>query len=216
MSELQPLIVIGIAGPSGSGKSLLSRTIVDEIGSDEVTVITEDAYYKEHPGLTLAELREINYDHPDAFDHELLAKHLQQLKNGQSIQVPIYDHANYCRTGKTRRISSSHRIIVLEGVLLLSDAKLKALMDIKVYVDTPLDLCFIRRLRRDVIERGRTVESVIQQYEKTVRPMFLTFNEPTRRDADLIVPRGGKNRIAIDLIQSKIKALLTQHEQTSA
>lgn len=205
------MIIIGVAGASGSGKSLLSNTIVNELGSDQVVVISEDSYYKVLTGMTMEEKDRVNFDHPDAMDHDLLADHLKLLKNNQSVEVPIYDYNTHGRKKETRPISSNNKIIVLEGILLLSIPELRELMDIRIYVNTDLDLCFIRRLQRDVIERGRTMASVIEQYSKTVRPMFWQFIEPSKRYADIMVPHGGKNRIAIELIQTKIKALLRQH-----
>lgn len=201
-------IIVGIAGASGSGKSLLANTIVDELGSDRVIVISEDCYYKDFKHLPLEERAALNFDHPDAFDHDLLLDHLKKLQAGKSIEVPVYDFVNHCRSGKTRRIADSQSIIVLEGIMLFVEPRLRELMDILIYVDTPPDISFIRRLERDVIERGRSMESVIQQYLDTVRPMYVKFIEPSKRYADLIVPHGGKNRIAIGLIQAKLKELL--------
>ena len=202
------LIIIVVAGASGSGKSLLSHTIVDEVGLECITVITEDSYYKDHSNMSFEELQHLNYDHPNAFDHDLLVTQLEALKMGKSIDIPTYDYTTHRRTEKSRTVTSAQRIVVLEGILLLSDARLCELADIKIFVDTPLDISFIRRLRRDVSERGRTMECVIEQYEKTVRPMFLKFIEPSKRYADIIVPHGGKNRIAIEMIQAKIRDLI--------
>lgn len=213
MTETPHLIVIGIAGASGSGKSLLANTIVSELGSDRVIVISEDSYYKDLRHLPLAERAILNFDHPDAFDHARLATDLSALKAGKSIEVPIYDYVTHTRTEETRHISSDKSIIVLEGILLFVDQHLRDLMDIAIYVDTSLDTAFIRRLKRDVFERGRSMESVVSQYETTVRPMFLKFIEPSKRQADLMVPRGGKNRIAIDLIKAKMKELLNDHKK---
>ncbi|MDF2690955.1 MAG: udk [Gammaproteobacteria bacterium] len=205
------IIIIGIAGASGSGKSLLANTIVDELGSDRVVVISEDAYYKDLSDISMEERNKVNFDHPDAFDHKLLVQHLSQLKAGHSINVPIYDYVTHNRTHNTRHISSDNSIVVLEGILLFSEPLLRDLMDIRIFVDTALDTSFIRRLRRDVMERGRNMESVIEQYETTVRPMFVQFIEPSKRHADIIVPHGGKNRIAIEVIQAKMKELLNHH-----
>lgn len=204
------IIIIGVAGPSGSGKSLLANTIVDEIGSERVVVIPEDAYYKDLSDLPFEERNQVNFDHPEAFDHGLLCKHLADLKMGRSIDIPVYDYKSHTRSDKTRHISHDNSIVVLEGILLFCEPILRELMDMRIFVDTPLDTCFIRRLRRDVMERGRTMESVIQQYSRTVRPMFLQFVEPSKRYADIIVPHGGKNRIAIEVIQAKLKELLTR------
>ncbi len=202
------MIIIGIAGASGSGKSLLANTIVNEIGSDRVIVISEDSYYKDQAHLSLEERAQVNFDHPDAFDHARLAQDLEALKIGREIEVPIYDFVTHTRGHNTRHISSNKTIVVLEGILLFVDKRLRELMDIRIYIDTALDTAFIRRLRRDVLERGRSMESVIAQYETTVRPMFLKFIEPSKRHADIIVPHGGKNRIAIDMIKCKMKELL--------
>lgn len=208
MTEGSHLIIIGIAGASGSGKSLLANTIVNEIGSDRVAVVSEDSYYKDLADLSVEERAKVNFDHPDAFDHERLACDLEALKSGKSVEVPIYDYVSHTRTNQTRHIDSHKTIIVLEGILLFVDKRIRNLMDIRIYVDTPLDTAFIRRLKRDVLERGRSMESVIGQYETTVRPMFLKYIEPSKRHADVIVPHGGKNRIAIDMIKAKMKELL--------
>lgn len=208
MARGSELIIIGVAGASGSGKSLLANTIVNEIGSDQVVVISEDAYYKNQGHLSVEERAKVNFDHPNAFDHSRLASDLEALKAGQSIEVPIYDYVTHTRAEKTRHIGHGKSIIVLEGILLFVDKRLRQLMDIRIYVDTPLDTAFIRRLKRDVLERGRMMDSVIVQYEKTVRPMFLKFIQPSKRHADIIVPHGGKNRIAIDVIKAKMKELL--------
>ncbi|MCF6765950.1 uridine kinase [Thiotrichales bacterium 19S3-7] len=202
------LMIIGVAGASGSGKSLLANTIVNELGSDRVVVISEDHYYKNRLDLTLEERANINYDHPSAFDHELMKTHLKMLLDGQSIDVPIYDYATHSRTEEVMMVNHQKDIIVLEGILLFVDVALRQMMDIRIFMDTPLDICFIRRLLRDVEERGRSLDSVVKQYHQTVRPMFLQFIESSKKHADIIVPNGGKNRIAIDLIQAKLKELL--------
>ena len=204
----QKVIILGIAGPSASGKSLLANTIVNELGSDQVVVISEDAYYKDNSHLPLNEREKINYDHPDSFDHALLTEHLKRLQSGQSVEIPIYSHVKHLRTNETRMIGR-HAIIVLEGILLFSESSLRQLMDIRIFMSAPLDICLIRRLKRDVVERHRSFESVLHQYETTVRPMYLQFIEPSSRHADLIVPRGGENRIAIDMIQAKMRELLS-------
>ena len=200
-------IIIGISGASASGKSLLANTIISELGSDQVVVISEDSYYKDNHHLPFSEREKINYDHPDAFDHSLLCQHLTQLQAGCSVEVPIYNHTTHGRETSIRPVGP-HAIIVLEGILLFVDRDLRNLMDIRIYMDTPLDICLTRRLKRDVVERGRSVDSVLEQYEKTVRPMYLQFIEPSKRYADIIVPRGGENRIAIDLIKAKMRELL--------
>lgn len=201
------IIIIGISGASASGKSLLSNTIVNELGSDRVVVISEDSYYKDHSNLPFEERTKINYDHPDSIDHGLLYDHLIQLQSGKPVEIPIYNHAMHTREKQTRRIGQ-HSIIVLEGILLFVESALRDLMDIRIFMETSLDICLIRRLKRDINERGRTLDSVLKQYEETVRPMYLQFIDPSKRYADLIVPRGGGNRIAIDMIKAKMRELL--------
>jgi len=201
------VIIIGIAGPSASGKSLLANTIYKELGSDQVAIISEDSYYKNLKELSYEERCAVNYDHPEAFDHDLLVRHLMMLQRGETIDVPSYDFSTHLRSDKTRRIGKN-RIIVLEGILLFCESMLRDLMDIRIYMDTPLDICLIRRLERDILQRGRTLESVLTQYQETVRPMCLQFIEPSKRYADIIVPRGGENRIAIEMIQAKMRELL--------
>ena len=200
-------IIIGISGASASGKSLLANTIVNEVGSEQVVVISEDAYYKDHSNIPFEERAKINYDHPDALDHELLHQHLLLLQQGKSIEIPIYNLTSHIREKETRHIGQ-HAIIVLEGILLFVEQELRELMDIRIFMETALDICLIRRLKRDTKERGRSLDSVLKQYEETVRPMYLQFIEPSKRYADLIVPRGGGNRIAIDMIKAKMRELL--------
>ncbi len=200
-------IIIGIAGASASGKSLLANTIVNELGSDQVVIISEDAYYKDSSHLPFDERAKINFDHPDAFDHELLFKHLQDLQEGKDVEIPIYNHSQHIREKQTRRIGG-HTIIVLEGILLFVEPKLRESMDIRIYMETALDICLIRRLKRDMKERGRSLDSVLKQYDETVRPMYMQFIDPSKRYADIIVPRGGGNRIAIDMIKAKMRELL--------
>jgi uridine kinase len=203
-------IIIGISGASASGKSLLANTIVNELGSSQVVVISEDSYYKDRNDIPFEERAKINYDHPDSLDHDLLYQHLMQLQAGESVQVPLYNHSQHVRD-KESRVIGQHTIIVLEGILLFVDKKLRELMDIRIFMETALDICLIRRLKRDVKERGRTLDSVLSQYDETVRPMYLQFIEPSKRYADIIVPRGGGNRIAIDMIKAKMRELLGNH-----
>lgn len=204
----QQTIILGIAGPSASGKSLLANTIVNGLGSDQVVIISEDSYYKDNSHLPFETREKINYDHPDAFDHALLIEHLKQLQKGGTVQIPTYSHSQHLRGPETREVGG-HAIIIVEGILLFSEEALRELMDIRIFMSAPLDVCLIRRLKRDVVERHRSVESVLHQYETTVRPMYLQFIEPSSRHADLIIPRGGENHIAIDTIQAKIRELLS-------
>jgi uridine kinase len=209
-------IIIGISGPTASGKSLLANTIVKELGSDQVTIISEDSYYKDRPNLSHDERCKINYDHPDAFDHDLLCQHIKQLQDGETVQIPTYDFGQHLRSDKTCQVGQ-HQLIVIEGILLFADPKLREMLDIRIYMDAPLDICLIRRLERDINERARSLESVLDQYQQTVRPMYLQFIEPSKKFADIIVPRGGANRIAIEVIQAKMRELLGyNHGQMSA
>jgi uridine kinase len=201
------VIIIGISGATASGKSLLANTIVNELGSDRVIVISEDSYYKDHSNIPFEQRATINYDHPDSLDHELLHQHLLQLQAGKSVNVPIYDYSLHVREKQTRAIGQ-HSIIVLEGILLFVEKELRELMDIRIFMETALDICLMRRLKRDIKERGRSLDAVLKQYEDTVRPMYLQFIEPAKRYADIIVPRGGENRIAIDMIKAKMRELL--------
>lgn len=203
----QETIIIGISGASGSGKSLLAHTIVDELGADKVTVLSEDAYYKHNPHIAFAEREKVNYDHPDAFDHDLLVAHLSELRQKKEIDIPIYDYSTHLRSNRTRTVGGTN-IIVLEGILIYSYRPIRKCLDIRIFMDTPADICFIRRLQRDIETRNRSLKSVIEQYEKTVRPMYLQFIEPSKHYADVIVPRGGANRIAIDMIKAKIREMM--------
>ncbi len=202
-------ILIGIAGGSGSGKTLVARTIVRELGSDRVVVIDQDSYYKNLEDVPLRDRDARNFDHPDAFDNELLKRHIRDLLDGSPIEQPIYDYADHRRLGETRTVGE-HLVIVLEGILIFVDPELRALMDIKLFIDADPDVRFIRRLRRDLMERGRSIDSIVRQYEESVRPMHLQFVDPSKRHADLIIPEGGHNVVAIDLVKSKIRELLRE------
>ncbi|WP_042143185.1 MULTISPECIES: uridine kinase [unclassified Pseudoalteromonas] len=205
--------IIAIAGASASGKSLFSQTIynelVNELEPGAIAILEEDAYYRDQSHLPFDHRTQTNYDHPDAFEHELMCEHLMQLRAGNAVEVPTYDYAQHTRSDKTRRINPA-KVIIVEGILLLSDEKLREEFNIKVFIDTPLDICLMRRMQRDIEERGRSLPSVIEQYQATVRPMFYQFIEPSKQNADLVVTRGGKNRVAIDLIKSKITQILQQ------
>lgn len=200
-------ILIGITGASGSGKTLVAENINKQLGSENVVLMEEDSYYKDLSDIPLDERARRNFDHPDAFDHDLLSSHLKKLLGGKTIAHPVYDYTTHSRKAETKTVGP-HRVVVLEGILLLNEPSLREQMDIKVYIDTAPDICFIRRLRRDIEERGRDVNSVINQYMETVRPMYFQFIEPSKRHADIIIPQGGKNRVAIDILTTKIKSLL--------
>ena len=202
-------ILIGIAGGSGSGKTLVARTIVRELGTDRVVVIDQDSYYKNLEDVPFRDRESRNFDHPDAFDTELLKLHVRELLAGRAVDQPIYDYSEHRRLAETRRIGE-HHIVVLEGILIFVDPELRDLMDIKLFIDADPDIRFIRRLRRDLVERGRSVDSVIRQYSESVRPMHLQIVEPSKRHADVIIPEGGHNKVAIDLVKTKIRDLLRE------
>lgn len=212
MSDTQhSCVIIGIAGASASGKSLIAQTIyeelVAELGAGEIGVISEDCYYKDQSHLTMEERVKTNYDHPSSMDHSLLVEHLGTLLKGQGVDLPQYSYTEHTRMAEVSHFAP-RKVIILEGILLLTDRRLRDLMDASIFMDTPLDICLLRRLVRDVQERGRTMDSVLKQYQKTVRPMFLQFIEPSKQYADVIVPRGGKNRIAIDMLKARIRHML--------
>ena len=202
------VILVGIAGASASGKSLLAETLAHDLPSEHLRVISEDSYYKDQSYLSMEERVKINYDHPNAIDHELMLKHMGMLKQGKGINVPIYDYTQHNRSNKTYTVNPS-RVVIYEGILLLVNSAIRAEFDLRFYMDTPLDICLIRRMQRDTLTRNRSMHSVMDQYLKTVRPMFLQFIEPSRQYADLIIPRGGKNKIALDLIKTKIQSLIS-------
>ena len=202
---MQP-IVIGVAGGSGSGKTTVVRRIFDAIDASRVSVIEHDRYYRDRNDLRLEERASLNYDHPDSLETDLLVRHVKELRAGRSVEVPVYDFARHARKDETETIAPRPALIV-EGILIYTDPELRKLMDVKVYVDTDDDTRFIRRLRRDISERGRTVESVIEQYMSTVKPMHLEFVEPSKRYADIIVPLGGHNLVAIDMLLTLIRGL---------
>ena len=200
-------IFIGISGPSGSGKTLLSSKIACEFPSSLVTLISEDSYYKDQKKLSPPEREKINYDSPKAFDHGLLLEHLKKLKCGYSIDAPVYDFTTHTRNNEIKRINPT-KIILIEGILIFFHKEIRNILDIRIHVDTPLDLCLIRRMLRDVKERGRSSKSVLLQYKKHVRPSFLKNIKPYKKYAHIIVPRGGKNSVALAMINSKLKDML--------
>lgn len=199
-------ILVGIAGGSGSGKTTVAEEIMHEIGQPMV-FLKQDSYYRNFDGLTIEQKRAINYDHPSAYDDDLLIEQLRQLLDGRGVDVPVYNYARYEREAWTEHVEPLP-VIILEGILVLENAALRDLLDIKLYVDTDPDVRFIRRLLRDTRERDRSVESVVAQYMDVVRPMHLQFIEPTKRYADLIIPEGGFNRVAVDVIVSKLQHYL--------
>ncbi len=206
------MFIIGIAGASGSGKTLLCKTLLtelsNELGDNQIGILKEDSYYRDLSHLSLEQRHSQNYDHPDAFEHDLLEKHLQLLKQGSAIEVPLYSYQSYTRVSGSEFFSAP-KILLLEGILMLHNRPLRDLMDLKIFVSTALDISFIRRLKRDIEKRGRTLESVIDQYNTTTRPMYYQFVRPSQEHADVIVPHGGRNRQAIDTLKARIRELIT-------
>jgi uridine kinase len=199
-------VVVGVAGGSGSGKTTVVRRIVESLGNDQVTVIEHDRYYRDRSELRLEERAALNYDHPDSLETDLMVRHLRELREGRSVEVPMYDFARYARESTTET-AQPRRAIIAEGILIFTDPALRALLDVKIFVDADDDIRFIRRLTRDVAERGRTMESVVEQYQSTVKPMHLDFVEPSKRYADVIVPQGGHNTVAINMLLTLIRSL---------
>ena len=200
-------LVIGIAGGSGSGKTTVAQQILNRVGANQIAFIQHDSYYKDLGGLPPTQHANINFDHPNALDTDLLIKHILTLRDGMAVEVPIYDFSTDRRTDRTFRIEP-RPVVLVEGILIFVDAALRELFDIKIFVDTDSDIRFIRRLERDITERGRTTESVIKQYQATVRPMHLEFVEPSKRYADVIIPQGGYNTAALDMVVARIETLL--------
>jgi uridine kinase len=204
MSEV---VVLGVAGGTGSGKTTVADAIVARISADRIAFLQHDSYYRDLAGWGREALLHHNFDHPDALESQLLADHIRDLKAHRAVEVPIYDFTVHARTGRTRRVEP-RGVVLVEGILIFVEPVLRELFDIKIFVDTDADLRFIRRLRRDLTERGRTVENVIGQYLETVRPMHLEFVEPSKRWADLIIPEGGFNAVALDVVCARVETLL--------
>ena len=200
-------LIIGISGGTGSGKTTVANRILESVKASEVVFIQQDSYYRNLKDLPLDYRHIANFDHPDALDNDLLVNHIRKLRAGESVELPIYDFRTHTRANETRSVEP-RPIVIVEGILIFADPRLLEQMDIKVFVDTPDDIRFIRRLRRDIDERGRTLDSVIEQYVGTVRPMHIQFVEPSKRYADVIIPEGGHNLVSIDLISGKIRERL--------
>lgn len=204
-------LVIGIAGGTGSGKTTVANAVLSRVGLQRIAFLSHDAYYRDLSHLPIEERRKINFDHPDSLETELLVEHIQGLMNWQPVEVPVYDFTCHSRTSQTLHVEP-RRVILVDGILIFYEPALRPLFDVKIYVDTDADLRFIRRLQRDIVERGRTTESVIQQYLNTVRPMHMEFVEPSKRYADVIIPEGGLNTVALDMVSARIEALLRGDE----
>lgn len=200
-------LVIGIAGGSGSGKTTVAQEILQRVGPDRIAFLQHDSYYKDLSGLPPTQRAEVNFDHPNSLETELLIEHIATLREGKPVEVPIYDFSTHSRTVRTFTVQP-RRVILVEGILIFTEAALREMFDVKIFVDTDSDLRLIRRLERDIAERGRTAQSVIKQYQTTVRPMHLEFVEPSKRYADVIIPEGGFNTAALDMVVARVDALL--------
>ncbi|RMG72000.1 MAG: uridine kinase [Chloroflexi bacterium] len=204
-------VTIAVAGGTGSGKTTISNALLERVGEQHIAYLPHDAYYKDFSHLTDEQRRQVNFDHPDALDTNLLIEHIKLLQKWQPVEVPVYDFTQDRRTDRVIKVTAQP-IILVEGILIFAERRLRELFDVKIFVDTDADLRFIRRLKRDMAERGRTAESVIDQYLTTVRPMHLKFVEPSKRYADVIIPEGGFNMVAIDMIAARIRSMLARNQ----
>lgn len=200
-------LTIGVAGGSGSGKTTVAKQLLEHAGIDQVAHLCHDHYYLDHPELTLEERAKINYDHPESLDNQLFMEHIKRLQRWEQVECPLYDFENYCRKQETFPVQPC-RVILVEGILIFANPSIRKLLDIRVFVDTDGDLRFIRRLQRDMVERGRSPESIIKQYLATVRPMHQEFVEPSKKFANIVLPEGGMNQVAIDILNAKIRSVL--------
>ena len=207
-------ILIGIAGGTGSGKTSIAKAITSDFGKSEVALIEQDAYYRDLSNLTMEKRSVVNFDHPDAVDFDFMKLQLNNLIQGNKVNIPIYDFATHTRKNETQSVER-HRIIILEGILTLFHQEIRDMMDIKIYVETADDIRIIRRLKRDIEKRERTFTSVIEQYYNTVRPMHIQFVEPTKKYADIIIPEGGQNKVAVDILRTKIMTLILKNKSTA-
>lgn len=209
MSSRITSLTIGIAGGTGSGKTTVANVILERVGRDRIAYLPHDAYYRDLGDLPYDQKAAMNFDHPDSLETELMIKHILELKKANAVEIPVYDFSTHSRTSKTIHVEP-HAVIIVEGILLFVDKQLRDLLDIKIFVDTDADIRFIRRLQRDITERGRTTDMVVQQYLSTVRPMHLEFVEPSKRYANIIIPEGGLNEIAMDMVIARIEMLLSK------
>jgi uridine kinase len=202
-------LVVGIAGATGSGKTTVARRLTEALPRGSVALLQHDSYYRDRADLTYEERCELNFDHPDSLETSLMVEHLQQLRTGKAVRVPIYDFTTHRRRAETQRVEPG-AVVVVEGILVLADADLRGMFDIKVFVDTDADIRVFRRIRRDIEQRGRSFESVRKQYYSTVRPMHLQFVEPSKRWADIILPEGGRNQVALDLLVARLRTVIRE------
>lgn len=207
------MIIIGIAGGSGSGKTTIAQSIQNKLGRENIEIISQDSYYRNHSSLPMEERETINYDHPDSFENDLLLKHLTQLKNRDDVHIPVYDFSSHSRSSNTVFVTAKP-VVILEGILILADPKLRSIFDVKVFVDTDPDVRILRRAIRDTTERGRTLESIDRQYLSTVKPMHEAYVEPSKKFANIIIPEGGKNEVAINLLVSWIEKYIKAETAT--
>lgn len=203
----KPVLTIGISGGTGSGKTTVANVILERVGADRIAFLAHDSYYKDLQNLPEQQRKQVNFDHPDSLETELMLRHIKMLQKSQAVEVPIYDFTTHTRTQETLRVEPQP-VLLVEGILIFAEQVLLPVFDVKIFVDTPADIRFIRRLKRDIMERGRTVESVIKQYETTVRPMHMEFVEPSKRFADVIIPEGGLNTVAMDMVVARVESLL--------
>jgi uridine kinase len=210
-AETRPGVALGVAGGTGSGKTTVAEAILEAVGRDRISWLAQDSYYRDVEWESEEQLLRHNFDHPDAIDHELLVRHLHMLKSGQDVEIPIYDFVTHRRTPATITMPA-RPVILLEGILILASKRLRQLLDFKIFVDTDADVRLMRRVRRDMSERGRDLQDVFRQYSETVRPMHLEFVEPSKRWADVIVPQGGENRVALEMVIARLEKLLDASE----
>jgi uridine kinase len=213
MSPRTPPLVIAIAGGSGSGKTTVANVILEKVGAHRIAYLPHDAYYRDLSKLPPTQRAQINFDHPESLETELLIDHILTLKSWRPVELPVYDFTRHSRTDKTIRVNPQ-RVIIVEGILIFAEPRLRELFDVKIFVDTDPDLRFIRRLERDIAERGRSMETVVKQYLTTVRPMHLEFVEPSKRYADIIIPEGGLNTVALDIVIARVESLLQTEEES--
>lgn len=212
MSPRTPPLVIAIAGGSGSGKTTVANVILEKVGSHRIAYLPHDAYYRDLSNLPPMQRAQVNFDHPESLETELLIDHINTLKSWRPVELPVYDFTHHSRTEETIRVNPQ-RVIIVEGILIFAEPRLRDLFDVKIFVDTDPDLRFIRRLERDIAERGRSMETVVKQYLTTVRPMHLEFVEPSKRYADIIIPEGGLNTVALDIVIARVESLLQIEEE---